>query len=389
MEPTQKQILDFVHKICVDELRLDDDGSAPLLGTFVAKLTLVENISFHEAQSLIYNTMVEHVDLFFQRIAMELHGTKHPRQEFVKRLVEVIDATFYWVAAASEKIGLDKYQIKESDIVGEKILSLYKAYSDDAATFRQQIDIEWDLLTMLQPDLKGSRTDGFYTKYQANLVRILLGLSPAHAMRLFRKFFEVKRDPSQYDSFSTREILQISGYFGTYLWDFNLKQWTELIGVIDSKKTMLYIAEFNTISPDFLEAMIRKYGPEIVKYEQKPIKWHSTPTMLRMMYNQRDFGIMIRLIELLWNDEMLMYVANKLSKLLDHELLIIHRYNMIEGDIDPKATKRLEKVAAFLHRIPMIKNRIIRTRRKGGISAIEENFLEFLDFDPYSWEDFD
>jgi hypothetical protein len=418
METIQDYILEQIVRIyTISQMPVNARGMRKSLrGSFwsqkmVNTVALVSMVTFHEAQSLIYNTFQEQ----FATLEAKIKKVDARSKEIVRgNLREVVVKLFNWLHPSDFKRYLDPLfgNLAEAPIpddvtealntpYGRRILEIFHSVKADPDRFEKAIEKEW-LLLSFEPTPQFHRLD-----YQSIIIDQLISSKDYSSSQCFfcslalaKKVVYILQDDSLSDNedgsdpFSLREFQDIWRQLPKLTWTFCKDDWIHLFKISEVGDDDFYdLIRRSEYSSDYLEALMETYEfSDLIK------NWTSDANVfnpIELLVGSWDPELILRLLEYPLTEDAYALISDDISKYSKLRARLVNdpRYigpEIIRG-LDPdwnrhqKAiVQRLEGVGSYIDRLPMLMLRIRHTRRLGGVSILEETgYREFLDFESY------
>jgi hypothetical protein len=390
-------------------------------------VALMAEISFHEAQSLIYNTIIERMDELIKKIrdVKSKMGTPEPISDrgrilFVKlgNLYSIIGSLLPWlhpikfhqhIGIALSDYGLGSQpshqapkQFDGVEAYEKEIIKILHSCRANPVAFEKKIRNQWNHLISLT---EGKDYSDFY--YQEQLTLLIACNEEYDAVDCLRCALILNEVSVKYFVFrgiykklgNSYPLEYIRSDIGKVTWDFDKEQWIRLFEHFDDVEYLTYFLSKCSISVDLVDALLESYEPEILI-----TSWRTPPisgSIIDRIVKSCDVELLFQLIE---SPQLNETVNEQLSDKLDRELQFFNKIGfqvtfgfgvrflkeLLPGTkVDRHCLKTLDryrKFITFFQRLPMLKMRIIHTRRQGGVSVLEENglreFLEYKSFVP-------
>jgi hypothetical protein len=418
METIQDYILEQIVRIyTVSQMPVNARGMRKSLKSnfwsqkMVYTVALASMVTFHEAQSLIYNTFQEQ----FASLEAQIKKVDSRSKEIIREnLREVVVKLFNWLHPSDFKRYLDPLfgNIAEAPVpdhvtealntpYGRRILEIFHSVKADPDRFEKAIEKEW-LLLSFEPTPQFHNVD-----YQNIIINQLISSKDYSSSQCFfcslalaKQVVYILQDDSLSDNedgsdpFSLREFQDLWKQLPKLTWTFSKDDWIRLFKISEIGDDDFFdLIQGSEYSSDYLDALMETYEfPDLLK------NWTSDTTVfnpITLLIGCWDSELILRLLEYPLTEDAYALISDEISKYAKLRARFVNNPKYVGPEIirglDPDwnrhqkvIVQHLEKVGSYIGRLPMLMLRIRHTRRLGGISILEETgYREFLDFEPY------
>jgi hypothetical protein len=382
---SEEYILTIFRKCMVDPKRLNLLPSQKL----VIDLTLKECITFHEAESLVYNTVFQNLDRLSvevesqRRRNLDASGKKDQilhHVDLVRSFYVKLWTLFHWLNSHQTGEAV-RNSTADADLI--RTLDGYEDHFEELEPFRQflhRIVADSDgtpkILAKklwkkrneigrhyyLQEDSRGREISFHHCTFAIDTIS---EISPKMGIAMI-DFLQPKMYGRQ------EELDNLFEHYNQWLWSLNKEEWLQVFQLMP--RYWIPKIQSSILSIDLVDAAIEKFGLHKV-FED----------LLTIAAKGRDTAMILYLLKFILNEE-------TSSEKIDTSIQILNAsLELPDPDNDSRLKKhydllreRIRGIVRLLHRWPLIQYRIHHSKQQGATSSLEEKgYLEFLEWEPY------
>jgi hypothetical protein len=363
-------------------------------------VSLMLEVTFHEAQSFIFNTVTDEVNTLREKISkVDTVDNAH--------LYKIVLSTLSWISESAFRSYL--WPIFQPDTTipktlsdgpngetnGEKaerlILKLFEAAKGNPKIFALKIKLERQKFKDQYgnyPELLITYETIFFWMIKSNFDPVNIVCCAFTLLKM--KVVNEEKLPQHLRTFYRRFI---SKRFVKFTWAFNKEDWLIVLKHIGSEEILLKCGFEDISSIDYVDALLETFGSGILfkhvdntSYANVLLGSYDVELIYYLLLHPLVEPVQKYLIPLLTTkiDKILLHWSSILGVLIIRP--DISDYKKIKWNYHEEALEdRLQKFKHFIQRLPMLLYRIEHTRKEGGVSVLEESGLrEFLDYKSYS-----
>jgi hypothetical protein len=411
METTQKYIIDYIAKLYIvhsgQEIHILNRycSYSAYQKKLVWSVAMMAELTFHEAQSLIFNTVVEEFEELCKRIRFGYKDSKGllKRQPKITHLLVFLERLFGWMTVENFRnltanlATAENSHPKETNLeliakttFGQQILKIFATVEANPVKFSQQVKKAWSQLVPIPKKQLEIIND------ISHQMVFVLDLAASQSFDVIDAFFCAMELGQIFADYDDQQGIQFdqdqknsASYFLlesdliSYTWTFNQENWLQLFDRLNGKSQVVHLAQKMTVfSIDFVNAMIERYGLELFmenlpKFNAPKAKTHN---LLEIMVRTNDLWLLIYLLELHTQNDTFEAFCERMTIALGRNLKFADGVRTEEDTNDAKRDldyyflmfERIRKLHQLLQKLPSIKAKVA-----------EDGVRPLLSFDTY------